>query len=145
MRMRVAAIPRDGIDRLDLLGTELEEQLHRPRHDLVLAHARTQHAVDLVVDTVDDRGCMLEQRDLLCRLDRAGPHHHGLGVSRLDALPLQRVERLHVRQVDPERLIGESAIGELSMDASGECVGHPRLARHRPADRGDACLPARLR
>ena len=142
--MRVAAIAGDRVDRLDLLGAELEEQLHGPRHDLVLAHARAQHAVDLVVDRVDDRGRMLEQRDLLRCLDRAGPHHHGLGVGRLDALALQRVERLHVGQVDPQRLAGEPAVGELAVDASGERIRHARLARHRPAHRGDAGLPARL-
>ena len=145
MRMRVAAIARDRVDRLDLLRAELEEQLHGPRHDLVLAHARAQHPVDLVVDAVDDRCRMLEQRDLVCRLDRPGPHHHGLRVGRLDALAMQRIERLHIRQIDPQRLAGESAIGELPVDAGGECVRHSRLARHRPADRGDARLPARFR
>ena len=88
---------------------------------------------------------MLEQRDLVGRLDRARPHHHGLGVGRLDALAVQRVERLHVRQVDPERLTGESAIGELAVDARGKRVRHPGLARHRAAHRGDARLPARFR
>ena len=87
---------------------------------------------------------MLEQRDLLGGLDRARAHHHGLRVGRLDALAMQRVERLHVRQVDPQRLAGEPAIGELSVDAGGERIGHPRLARHRAAHRGDARLPARL-
>ena len=145
MRVRVAAIARDGVDRLDLLGAELEEQLHGPRHDLVLAHARAQHAVDLLVDGVDDRRRVLEQRDLVGRLDRAGPHHHGLRVGRLDALALQRVERLHVGQVDPQRLAGEPAIGELAVDARGERVRHPGLARHRAAHRGDAGLPARFR
>ena len=35
--------------------------------DLVLAHAGPQHAVDLLVDRVDDRGRVLEQRDLVGR------------------------------------------------------------------------------
>ena len=110
----------------------------------MLAHARAEHAVDVLVDGVDDRGSVLQQRDLLGRLDRARAHHHGLGVGRLDALAVQRVERLHVRQVDAERLAGEAAIGELPVDAGGECVRHARLARHRAANRGDAGLPARL-
>ena len=67
VRVRVAAIARDGVDRLDLLRAELEEELHRARHDLVLAHAGAQHAVDLVVDRVDDRRRVLEQRDLVRR------------------------------------------------------------------------------
>ena len=125
MRVGVAAIAGDGVDRFDLLRPELEEQLHGPCHDLVLAHTRAQHPVDLVVDAVDDRCCMLEQRDLVCRLDRPGPHHHGLRVGRLDALAMQRIERLHVRQIDSQRLTGQSAIGELPLDASGERVRHP--------------------
>ena len=45
--MRIAAIARDGVDRLDLLRSELEEQLHGPRHDLVLTHTRPKHTVEL--------------------------------------------------------------------------------------------------
>ncbi len=142
--MRVAAIAGNGVDRFDLLRAELEEHVHGPGHDLVLAYARSQHPVDLVVDGVHDRRRMLEQRDLIVRLECPCPHHHGLSVCRLDALTLKRVQRLHVRQVDAERLIGEAAIRELSVDARGQRVRHPRLARHRAAHRGDAGLPARL-
>jgi hypothetical protein len=64
VRVPGAAVAGDGVHGLHLLGAELEEQLVRRRHDLVLAHARAQHAVDLVVDRVDDRGGVVEQRDL---------------------------------------------------------------------------------
>jgi hypothetical protein len=101
VRVGVAPIAGDCVDGFDLLRAELEEHLHRPCHDLVLAHTRSQHAVDLLVDGVDDRSRVLEQRDLAVRLERAGPHHHGLSVRRLDALPLQRVKGLHVGEVDP--------------------------------------------
>ena len=87
---------------------------------------------------------MLEQRDLLRRLDRPGAHHHRLGVGRLDALAVQRVEGLHVRQVDPQRLAGKSAILELPVDAGCERVRDTGLLGHRAAHRGDAGLPARL-
>ncbi len=129
VRMRVAAVARDGVDRLDLLGAELEQHLHRHCHDLVLAHARAKHPVDLLVDRVDDRSRVLEQRDLVRRLDRAGTHHHGLSVGRLDPLALQRVEGLHVGQVDPQRLPGKSAIGELPVDAGRERDPGPRSRR----------------
>ena len=39
VRVRVAAVAGDGVDRLDLLGAELEQELLRPRDDLVLVHA----------------------------------------------------------------------------------------------------------
>ena len=71
VRMRVAAVAGHRIDRLYLLRAELEEHLHGACDDLVLAHARPKHAVDLVVDGVDDRGRVLEQGDLVLRLDRA--------------------------------------------------------------------------
>ena len=115
------------------------------RHDLVLAHARPQHAVDVLVDRVHDRRRVLEQRDLVRGLERTRAHHHGLRVGRLDALAVQREERLHVGQVDAQRLAGEPALRELAVDASGERIGHARLARHRAAHRRDARLPARLR
>ena len=67
VRMRVAAVARDGVDRLDLLRAHLEQQLVRARDDLVLVDARPQHPVDLVVDGVDEPGRLVEQRDLLAR------------------------------------------------------------------------------
>ena len=75
VRMRVAAVARDGVDRLDLLGAHLEEQLMGARHDLMLVHAGTEHPVDLLVDRVDQPGRLVEQGDLLRRLDLARLEH----------------------------------------------------------------------
>ena len=88
---------------------------------------------------------MLEQCDLLIRLERACAHHHGLGIRCLDPLAVQGVERLHVGQVDAQRFAGEVALLELSMNAGRQHVRDACLSRHRPAHRRDACLPARLR
>jgi hypothetical protein len=42
-----------------------------------------------------------------------------LSIRRLDALAVQRVQRLHIGQVDPERLTGDATLGQLSVDATG--------------------------
>ena len=136
--------PGDGVDRLDLLRAELEQALHRHRHDLVLAHARAQHPVDVLVDRIHDRRRVLEQRDLVVGLVRARREHDRLRVDDLEAEALQREERLHVGQVDAERLVLETALGELRVDLARERVRHAGLARHRAAHRGDARAPARL-
>src|SRR4051812_14368044 len=141
----VAAVAGDGVDGFDLLGAELEQALHGHGHDLMLAHAWAEHAVDVLVDRVDDRCGVLEQRDLIRGLERAGAHHHRLCIARLDALAVQREQRLHVGQVDSQRIAGDPAIRELAVDASGQSIGHAGLARHRAAHRGHPRLPARLR
>ena len=69
MRVRVAAVARHGVYRLDLLGAHLEQELVRTRDDLVLVDARPQHPVDLVVDRVHEPGRLVEERDLLGGLD----------------------------------------------------------------------------
>ncbi len=71
VRVRVATVARDRVDRLHLLGAHLEQQLVRPRDDLVLVDAGAQHPVDLVVDRVDEPGRLVEERDLLGGLDLA--------------------------------------------------------------------------
>ena len=71
--MRVAAVAGHGVDRLDLLRAELEQHLRRHRDDLVLADARAQHPVDLLVDGVDDRRGVVQQRDLVGGLDAPAP------------------------------------------------------------------------
>ena len=42
VRMRVAAVARDRVDRLDVLRAEIEQHLHRLRDDLVLGDSRPE-------------------------------------------------------------------------------------------------------
>ena len=65
VRMGLAAVAGDGVHGLHLLRPHLEEELMRPRDDLVLVDPGTQHPVDLVVDHVDETGRLLEQRVFL--------------------------------------------------------------------------------
>ena len=108
--MGVAAVTGDRVDRLDVLGAELEQQLHRRRDDLALLHARAQHAVDLLVDRVDDARRVVEQRELVLRLDLPGLEHHRLRVDEVQPDALEREERRHVGHVHAEGLARQAAL-----------------------------------
>ena len=144
MRVRVAAVAGDGVDRLDLLGAELEQEPLGLGDDLVLADAGAQQRVDLLVDRVDDRGGVVEQRDLVLGLDLARGQHHRLGVADRDAQALQREERLHVGEVDA-RAARSRARARAAPRRRGRPAGRARRspAASRRAS-GDAGAPARL-
>jgi hypothetical protein len=133
VRVRVAAVAGHRVDRLDLLRAKLEEQPLGIGHDLVLADAGAQRAVDLVVDGVDDSRRVVEQRDLVDGLDAARAEHHARAVGDVDARALQCLEGDHVRDVAAERLAFEAVLAQLVRDALPERVGDAGLDRHRPA------------
>ena len=135
MRVRVAAIAGDGVDRLDVLGAQLEEQAVGVGDDLVLAHPGAQRAIDLLVHGVDHGGGVVEERDLVDRLDLARLEYHARAVGDVDARALQRLQRDHVGDVDPQRLARDAVLGHLVRDAGAQCVGDPGLHRHRAAHR----------
>ena len=144
--MRVAAVARDRVDRLDVLRAELEQHLHRRRDDLALAHARAEHPVDRLVGRVDDPGRLVEQRELVGALDLARVEHHRLRVGDLEALALQREQRRHVGHVHPDaarasRPRSWSSVQIISASASG----HAGRVGHRAAHRRHPGAPDRLR
>ena len=65
VRVRVAALARNGVDGLDVVGAMVIEELVDLGDDVVLAHAGFQMLVDQVIGAVDDRGRAVEQRDLV--------------------------------------------------------------------------------
>ena len=138
VRMRVAAVARDGVDRLHLLRAHLEQQLVRAGHDLVLVDAGPQHPVDLLVDRVDEPGGLVEKRDLLVGLDLACLEEHLGSVCDLHSGALQRLDRDEVRHVDSERLVLEAGLAQLVRDLRTEPVRDPGLDGHRAAHRRDA-------
>ena len=146
VRVRVAAVARDGVDRLDLLGAELEQQPLRLGDDLVLAHARRSMLVDPLVDGVDDRRRVVEQRDLVLGLDlarrRASPA--GVGRSGCPARCSASSVTMSVMSM-PERLALEPVLAQLLEDRRGQQVRHAGLLRHRAAHARHAGPPARLR
>src|SRR5436190_6217563 len=88
VRMRAAALARDGVDALDVLRAQLEQHLAHERDGVVLAEARPQRPVELVVRRVDHGARRVEQRDLVLRLELADVLHQGLAVDDRDALGL---------------------------------------------------------
>ena len=138
VRVRVAAVARDGVDGLHLLGAHLEQQLVRARDDLVLVDAGAQHPVDLVVDGVDEPGRLVEERDLLGGLDLARLEERLRPVGDVQPGALQRLDRDEVGHVDPERLVLETELAQLVSDLPAEPVRDPGLDGHRAAHRRDA-------
>ena len=116
----------------------------RRRDDLALAHARAEHAVDLLVGRVDDPRRLVEQRELVGALDLARLEHHRLRVGDLEPLALEREQRRHVGHVHPDRLAVEPALVQLLQDHLRERVGHPGRVGHRAAHRRNPGPPARL-
>ena len=82
VRMRIAALAGNGVDRFDVVGAVGVEELVDLGDDVVLAHARPQLLVDQVIGAVDHRGGAVEQRDLVGRFDLARLQHHLLAVVR---------------------------------------------------------------
>ena len=80
VRMRRAALAGDRVDALDVLAAEVVEHLADQADALVLAYARAQERVQLVVRGVDHRAGLGEQRDLVDGLDPAGLQEHLLAV-----------------------------------------------------------------
>ena len=80
VRVRRAALAGDGVDPLDVLGAEVVEHLADQADALVLAHARAQERVQLLVGGVDHGAGLGEQRDLVAGLDPAGLEEHLLAV-----------------------------------------------------------------
>ncbi len=128
--------PGDGVDRLDVLGAELEERPHRLRDDLVLGHSGPQHAVDLVVDGIDDPGGLVEQGELVVRLDLARLEHDGLSVVEGQPPALQGHVGRHVGHVEPELLALEAALAQLLEDQRRR--DRPGSPSRRPSHRASA-------
>ena len=137
--MRVAAVAGNGVHGLDLLRPHLEEQLVRAPDDLVLVHARPEHPVDLLVHRVDEARRLVEECDLVRRLDLARLEHDTRAVGDVDARALQRLEREHVGHVDSEWLAGKALLSQLVRDPRAEAIRDPGLDGHRSAHRRDAC------
>jgi hypothetical protein len=133
--MRIAAVPRDRVDGLDLLRAHFEEELVGARDDFVLVDPGPKHPVDLLVHGVDEARRLVEQCDLLGRLDLARLEHDLGAVGHLHAGTSERLEREQVGHVDAEWLAGEPVFAELVRDPLAETIRDPRLDGHRSAHR----------
>ncbi len=108
VRMRIAALARDGVDRLDVVGAVAVEELVDLGDDVVLAHAGLELLVDQVIGAVDHGGGAVEQRDLVDDLDLARLQHHLLAVVDLEAGLLQFEHHRRLDDVDADRHVGDA-------------------------------------
>ena len=145
VRMRVASLARDRVDRLHLVAAELIESLVRERDDLVLAHARLEHVDDVLVDAVDHRCRLVEQHDLVLRLDDAGVEHRLLGVAHRDALPLQLEQERGLNDVDAERSVGDPGLRKQRLDLGHRVAHEARLGGDRAAEAEEPGPPVLVR
>jgi hypothetical protein len=138
VRMRVAALAGDRVDRLDVVRAHLVEQLVRQRDDVVLANARFQLLVDHVVDAIDHGGRLGQKLDLVPVLDLARGQHDLLAVDDLDAFFLQRMEHRGFGIVDAHRHVGHARVLDQLRDHLGVFAHQAEFGRDRAAHADDA-------
>ncbi len=143
--MRVAALARDRVDRLHLVAAQLVQPLAGERDDLVLAHARLEHVDDVLVDAVDHRRRLVEQHDLVRRLDDAGVEHGLLGVTHRDALPLQFEQERGLDDVEAERSVSDPGLREQRLDLGHRVAHEARLGGDRAAEAEEPGPPVLVR
>ena len=81
---------------------------------------------------------MVQQRDLVLRLDDAGVGHQLLPVDNVDALPLQREQNRRLHDVHAQRLLQQAAHLELDANLLRHVLGAAHLRRHRAAQQRNA-------
>ena len=116
VRMRVAALARDRVDRLDAVRAHGVEPHRRQRDDVVLPDARLERLGDVEVDAVDHRRRHVEQHQLVDVLDLARLQHRLLRVAHVDAELLQLEHHRHLDDVDAERHVGDALLDEQRLD-----------------------------
>ena len=137
VRVRVAPLPRDRVDRLDLVRAHLVEPLVGERHDLVLADARLERLDDVLVDPVHHRHGLGQQHDLVARLDHPSVEHELLGVDDGQSLPLHLEEERRLDDVDADRQVGHAGLDQQRLDLGDGGLHQPdRRAPRRRGSRG---------
>ena len=125
MRVRRAALAGDGVDALDVLRAEVEQRLGDEADAFVLAHTGAQRPVQLLVGGVDHRAGVGEQEDLVGGLDPARLQEHLLAVDDAEAARREGGEDGHLDEVDAERLVRQTVLGEDVVDLGGDVLGEP--------------------
>ena len=116
MRMRRAALAGDGVDTLDILRAEIEQGLRDEADTFVLADTRAKRPVQLFVGRINHRAGVGQQQDLVGRLDPPGLQEHLLAVDNAEPTPLEGGEHGHLDEVDAERLVDQTMLGENVVD-----------------------------
>ena len=128
--VRIAALARDGVDGLHVVGAVLIKKLIHVGDDVVLAHARLELLVDEVVGAVDHGGGTVEQRDLVDVLELARLQHDLLAVLDLEPGLLELEQHRRLDDVDADRHGVDAGL----LDQRGDLLG---VALHQPKGRID--------
>jgi hypothetical protein len=144
VRVGVAPLAGDRVDRLDLVGAHLVEALVGVRDDLVLPHPGLQHLDDVLVDAVDHRARLVEQHDLVGRLDHPGVEHELLAVDDGQPLPLHLEQERRLDDVDTHGLVGDARLDEQRLDLRHR-VGHQTDRRGDRSAEAEEAGPVVLR
>ena len=83
VRMRIAALARIGIDRLNLIRTHLVKPLRRAGDDIGFAHSGFQLFEYLIINAIDHGRRLVQQHDFIDVLDLALIQHGLLRVAHL--------------------------------------------------------------
>jgi hypothetical protein len=126
--------PGDGVYRLDLIGAHLVEPLVGQRDDFVLAHTGFEHVDDVLVDPVHHRSGLVEQHDLVHRLDHARIQHALLGVDDGQPLTLHLEQERRFDDVHAHRSVGEARIGQDALDLGDRITHQAGIRRDRTAE-----------
>ena len=138
VRVRRAAFAGDRVHALDVLAAEVVEHLADQADALVLADARAQERVELVVRRVHHRAGLGEQADLVGGLDPPGLEEDLLAVDDVDALGPERGQDRHLDQVDAERLVLQAVLAQHGRDLAGDLLGDAGVGVEGAAQGGDA-------
>jgi hypothetical protein len=103
VRMRIAALARDRVDRFHVVGAVAVEEFVDLRDDVVLAHPRFELFTDEMVGAVDHRGGAVEQGDLVDVLELPRLEHHLLPVLDLEPRLFQLEHHWRLNDVDADR------------------------------------------
>ena len=145
VRVGVAALSGDRVDRLDLVGAHLVEPLVGERDDLVLADAGLQRLGDVLVDAVDHRAGLVEQHDLVGVLDDARVEHQLLGVDHAQPLALHLEEERRLDDVHADRHVRDPGLLEQRLDLRDGVDHQPDRRRDRAAEAEEAGAVVLLR
>ena len=140
VRMRVAALAGHGVHCFDVIRAVAIKEVVDHRDNVVLAHARPQLLVHEVIGAIDHAGGVVEQRDLVLRLDLAGFEHDLLAVGDLEAGLLQFEHHRRFDDIDADRHVGDAVLAQNGGEFFGVLLHQAEGGRHGAAQADQAGL-----
>ena len=146
VRMRAAALTRDGVDAFHVFRAQVVEYFADDAHAFVFPHSRFHKAVKLFVCGIDHHAGGVEESDLVLGFDFSHLVHELLAIDDFDSLRLQGEQHGEFDDIDPHRLIEQFAFIEFQLDFFRQVVGQTgrrmgRAAQGRNARAGTLGQP----